>query len=486
MKPIFSVISSVLFLLIFGFGLSLSCRSQESKSEPVMIRGISPSESKSDISSWLTNPDKSALLQKQDVKIIFNTPANQYSTIFVDTTTTYQVMDGFGIALTGGSAYLINNLSPEIRDALLNELFLQDDNSIGISYLRISIGASDLDASVFSYDDLPAGETDVELKKFSLAPDKADLIPVLKSIMKLNPGLKIMGSPWSAPVWMKTNKNSIGGSLLPEYYEVYAKYLVRFITEMKAEGIPIDAITIQNEPLYGGNNPSMVMVASEQRDFIKNNLGPAFRSAGITTKIIVYDHNCDHPEYATDILSDPEAYQYIDGSAFHLYGGNISAMSAVHDAYPAKNVYFTEQWMGGPSKFGPDMKWYVQNVIIGSTRNWSKGVIEWNLASDSLYDPHTPGGCTSCEGAITISTGISRNVAYYTLAHASKFVPAGSVRIASNLLTALPNVAFQTPDGRKVLLVLNNTDKSETFNIGFNKKNATASLSGGAVATYVW
>jgi glucosylceramidase len=255
---------------------------------------------------------------------------------------------------------------------------------------------------------------------------------------------------------------------------------------MKAEGITLHAITIQNEPLYGGNNPSMVMQAAEQRDFIKNNLGPAFRGAGITTKIVIYDHNCDHPEYATDILSDPLAYQYVDGSAFHLYGGDISALSKVHNAFPSKNVYFTEQWVGGPGKFGPDLKWYTENVIIGSARNWSKAVIEWNLASDSLYNPHTPGGCTSCEGAITIGASISRNVSYYTLAHVSKFVPQGSVRIASNSLTALPNVAFTTPEGKKILIVLNNSNATESFNIGFNGHIAFTALKGGSVATFVW
>ena len=477
--------SPVLLLLCFGFS-SLSGISQERNPKPVKNKAIIKTEAESTISCWLTNPDKSALLQKQDLKIPFNAPVNQYPTINIDAATTYQEMDGFGIALTGGSASLIANLAPEIRDTLLRELFLNNDNSIGISYLRISIGASDLDANVFSYNDLPSGETDVQLKKFDLGPDKTHLIPVLKSILKLNPEIKIMASPWSAPVWMKNNKNSIGGSLLPEYYDAYAKYFVRYIKGMKAEGIPIDAITIQNEPLYGGNNPSMVMPATEQRDFIKNNLGPAFKAAGIKTKIILYDHNCDVPEYATDILSDSNASQYIDGSAFHLYGGDISALSKVHDAYPAKNLYFTEQWVGGPSKFGPDMKWYVQNVIIGSTRNWSKAVIEWNLASDSLYNPHTPGGCTSCEGAITISSGISRNVSYYTLAHASKFVPAGSVRIASDSLPTLPNVAFITPGGRKVMIVLNISDKTETFNIAFKRKTATCSLSSGSVATYVW
>ena len=479
-------LAQVILLLCLAICISMNCRSQEINKKPIAINSIPETGDKIGISCWLTNPDKSALLKKQDSKLIFSISSNQYSAINVDEANSFQVMDGFGIALTGGSAYLINKLAPEIRDALLKELFSQDNNSIGISYLRISIGASDLDAAVFSYDDLPAGESDPKLEKFSLDKDNANLIPVLKSVLKLNPKIKIMGSPWSAPVWMKSNKNSKGGSLLPEYYDAYAKYFVRYINEMKASGIPIDAITIQNEPLFGGNNPSMVMPATEQRDFIINNLGPAFKSAGIKTKIIVYDHNCDHPEYATDILSDPKAFEYVDGSAFHLYGGEISALSQVHNAYPTKNVYFTEQWVGGPSKFGHDMKWYMKNVIIGATRNWSKNIIEWNLASDSLYDPHTPGGCTSCEGAITISSKISRNVSYYTLAHASKFVPAGSVRIASNSLSDLPNVAFKTPDGRKVLIVLNSSDNTQTFNIGFGGKSATTSLSGGAVVTYVW
>lgn len=486
MQPLSFRNATIIFWLGIGICLSLSCRGQERKLKPAVIKDKAKSGIRKSISCWLTNPDESALLKKQKSQILFNSAANQYPTINVDEESVFQEMDGFGAALTGGSASLINTLPPEVREALLKELFLRDDNSIGISYLRISIGASDLSSFVFSYDDLPEGETDVNLKKFDLGPDKTDLIPVLKRILRLNPKLKIMGSPWSAPVWMKTNKNSVGGSLLPEFYDTYAKYFVRYINEMKAEGISIDAITIQNEPLYGGNNPSMVMQATEQRDFIKNNLGPAFRAAGITTKIILYDHNCDHPEYATDILKDTVAYQYVDGSAFHLYGGDISALSEVHNAYPEKNVYFTEQWMGGPSKFGPDLKWYVQNVIIGATRNWSKNVIEWNLASDPTYGPHTDGGCTSCEGIITISSGFTRNVAYYTLAHASKFVPDGSIRIASDSITNLPNVAFKTPDGLKVLIVLNSSDKTEKFNIGFDKKLATTSLGSGSVATFVW
>jgi glucosylceramidase len=261
---------------------------------------------------------------------------------------------------------------------------------------------------------------------------------------------------------------------------------VRYINEMKSEGIPIDAITIQNEPLNPHNNPSLEMFSDEQRDFIKNNLGPAFRDAGIKTKIILYDHNCDHPEYATDILSDPDAAQFIDGSAFHLYAGDISALSQVRNAYPDKNIYFTEQWVGGPSNFAGDMQWHIQNLIIGASRNWSKNVLEWNLASDPSYKPHTNGGCTQCEGALTIGSSVTRNVSYYIIAHASKFVPAGSVRISSAMISNLPNVAFKTPDGRKVLIVLNNSNSIQSFNIGYKGLKAATSLVNGAVATYVW
>jgi len=476
----------IVLMLCLGFCISYSCKSEEGNTDPIDPSDTTTQPFKTDVTYWLTKPDKSMLLQKQQVSLFFSSVANQFPTLSVDSTLTYQSMDGFGFALTGGSAYLINKLAASTREALLHELFGSDSNSIGISYIRISIGASDLSSTVFSYDDMPAGQTDVNLDHFSLSPDQADLIPVLKSILLVNPKIKILGSPWSAPVWMKTNKNSVGGSLLPEYYDSYSKYLVRYIQEMQAEGIPVDAITIQNEPLNPGNNPSMLMLSAEQRDFIKNNLGPAFQSAGVTTKIIVYDHNCDHPEYATNILSDPAAAAYVDGSAFHLYAGDISALSQVHTAFPAKNVYFTEQWVGGPGNFAGDLQWHIQNLIIGAPRNWSKNVLEWNLASDPSYNPHTNGGCTSCEGALTINSSVTRNVSYYIIAHASKFVPAGSVRISSGILSNLPNVAFQTPGGKKVLIVLNNSSVMQTFNIGFNNRKAATTLGIGAVATYIW
>jgi glucosylceramidase len=440
----------------------------------------------SDVKFYLTQSDKSVLFTRQDNPLLYSGSANSYPVIEIDTTQTFQTIDGFGYSLTGGSASLLNALPATQLDALLKELFLWDSTHIGVSYLRISIGASDLSASTFTYDDIPAGQTDPNLLQFSIDREKTDLIPVLKKIIAINPAIKIMGSPWSAPVWMKSNGSFVGGSLKPEFYSVYANYLVKYIQAMKAEGITIDAITPQNEPLHGGNNPSMVMQATEQADFIKNHLGPAFKSAVITSKIIVYDHNADKIEYPITILNDTAARKYIDGSAFHLYGGSINALSQVHAVHPDKNLYFTEQWVGGPGNFGGDLQWHTENLIIGATRNWCRTVLEWNLAADASYRPFTPGGCSNCLGALTIAPAVTRNVSYYIIAHASKFVRPGSVRIGSNFSGNLLSVAFKNPEGKKVIIVLNKGAAPETFNIKFNGKMVITSLKNGAVGTYVW
>ncbi|KQN30851.1 glucosylceramidase [Pedobacter sp. Leaf41] len=442
---------------------------------------------KTEVGFWLTKGDQSQLLSKQDVALNFSESTNSNPTIEVDQNTTFQEIDGFGYTLTGGSASLINALPAAEKDKLLHELFASADDAIAVNYIRVSIGASDLSAYPFTYNDLGDGETDETLTKFTIAKEQTDLIPILKKIVAINPKIKILGSPWTAPTWMKGNKSFIGGNLKPEYYQAYAKYLVKYIQAMKAEGITIDAITPQNEPLHPGNNPSMYMSADEQASFIKTALGPIFKSSGIATKIIIYDHNADKPEYPITVLNDAEAKKYIDGSAFHLYAGPISALTQVHNAHPDKNVYFTEQWVGGPSNFGEDLKWHVSTLIIGATRNWSRNVLEWNLAADPNYNPHTDkGGCTSCLGAITIAPAISRNVAYYVIAHAAKFVPAGSIRIASNITNNLQNVAFKTPDGKKVLIVCNNNNNETTFNIRFDGKIITSTLDKGAVGTYKW
>lgn len=438
------------------------------------------------IETWLTKTDKSVLFQKQTEIQTFSKIYNTSPSIYVDDTKTFQSMDGFGFTLTGGSAMLLSKMNTSERAKILQELFATDANNIGISYLRISVGASDLDDHVFSYNDLPAGETDPKLTKFSLSEDQKYLIPVLKQILVINPKIKILASPWSPPNWMKTNKNSKGGSLKAEFYGIYAQYLVKYIKSMKNEGIIIDALTIQNEPLHPGNNPSLLMPQDEQANFIKRSLGPAFKQAAITTKIIIYDHNADRPDYPISVLNDPEARKYIDGSAFHLYGGNVENIRSVHEAHPDKNLYFTEQWIGAPGNFAGDFSWHTKNLIIGATRNWCKTVLEWNLAADPNQNPHTDGGCTACLGAITIGDKIVRNPAYYVVAHASKLVRPNSVRIASNITMSLPNVAFKTPTGKIVLIVQNEADKSQEFNIRYHNKQITATLDAGSVATYVW
>jgi glucosylceramidase len=447
--------------------------------------GSGTTDTKSSYEFWMSTPDKSSLFQKQDVSqtVTVQNPA----VITVTEAETFQTIDGFGGALTGGSAAHNNQMSAGARSGLLQELFAVTGTNIGISYLRISIGASDLDDHVFSYDDLAAGATDTAMASFSIDPDRTALIPVLKQILAINPDIKILGSPWSAPVWMKSNTSSIGGSLKPQYYAAYAKYFVRYIQEMRKEGIKIDAITVQNEPLYGGNNPSMVMQAADQAAFVKSYLGPAFAANGITTKIIVYDHNADRTDYPISILNDPEAKKYIDGSAFHLYGGDINDLSKVHAAHPDKQLYFTEMWVGAPGNFASDFGWHIKNLYIGGTLNWCRNVVEWNLASDPTQSIHTPGGCSKCLGAVTLSgDGIVRNPAYYMLAHAAKFIRPNAVRIGSTIPGNLLNVVFKNADGKKVALVMNDSGVPSSFKIIDGEKEIVSRLLPGAVGTYMW
>jgi glucosylceramidase len=437
------------------------------------------------VTTWTTTGDEKVLLQKGKQTAPTATPD---AIVTIDPEQRYQTVDGFGFTLTGGSAQLIMAMSENARKKLLHELF--SSSGIRISYIRISVGASDLNPDVFTYDDLPAGQTDTGLLKFSLAKDGTSgtgLIPLLKQILAIQPGVKILATPWTAPTWMKDNGKSMGGTLLSEYHRTYAKYLVKYIRAMKAEGIVIDAMTPQNEPLHGGNNPSMVMLAEEQAQFIRDHLGPVFRAEGITTKIIAYDHNCNKPEYPLTVLNDEGARPFVDGSAFHLYEGDISALSVVKKAYPEKNLYFTEQWTGAKGDFDGDLHWHMKNVVIGSMRNWSRLALEWNLANDLAYGPHTPGGCTDCKGALTITADeCHRNVAYYIIAHASKWVLPGSVRIGSESNNLINQVAFIRPDGKTVLIMQNEQSRSLIAEIRTKEKPVYISLLPRSVVTLVF
>jgi len=487
----------------------------------VLALMVSPSlyaqnnNSQPEIEAWVTHADRSALFEKSSEKIAFtSTGRGRGGLITIDESLQMQEIDGFGFALTGGSAELMMKMTPDARGKLLKELFARDEDHIGVSYIRLTIGASDLNSFVFSYNDLPEGETDFSLERFDLRQDKLDVIPVMKEILAISPDIKILASPWSPPTWMKTNGKVKAGSLKTECYEVYARYFVKYIREMEKQGIRIDAVTVQNEPLNANNTPSMRMSAREQAEFIGKHLGPALSKEGLHTKIVLFDHNLDRPDYPLSILNDPETAPYADGSGFHHYGGDMSTMTIVHQAFPDKHLYFTEQMVverpGSPTI---EIAAQVKRLIIGATTNWSRNVILWNFAADPLNDPHTDdGGCSMCQGAVTLDGNIvTRNLAWYVVAHASKFVTPRSVRIGSTQpgdmtvsLTSdeerrevtrvalyeqtgtLPNVAFRTPEGKIVLIVANDSGDVSSFRIRYRSRVANVRLAPGSVGTYVW
>ena len=448
------------------------------------------SEGTAQFSQTVTTADGLSLLKHIAKPMLLSDQFNQLTskdTVFIDEGIQYQKIEGFGYTLTGGSANLLHQMPLQNRAAILKELFGQGPNDLNINYLRISIGASDLDATVFSYDDLKEGEVDPDLKKMSIAKDQEFLIPILKEIQSIQPNLKLIASPWSPPVWMKDNGKSKGGHLLTKYYETYAQYFVKYIQLMRAEGLQMNAVTIQNEPEHGGNNPSMLMSAAEQTIFIKNHLGPAFKKQGITTEIVIWDHNADNPNYPIQILNDSVAKSFISASAFHLYLGHESALSKLHQAHPDKKIYFTEQWTGAKGSFEGDFMWHMQHIVIGTMSNWSSMVLEWNLANDPTYGPHTPGGCTECLGALTITgSDFKRNVSYYIIGQVAPFLPAGSVRIqTTSSNTQIQSIGFKRPDGKKVLVALN-TGKQAVFTIDFEQKKYNFTLPEKSASTIVW
>lgn len=438
---------------------------------------------------YLTTADRRLLLAAQP-EMRAGAPEAGGPTITIDPTQRLQTMDGFGFAMTGGSAELLMRMSAAARTATLQRLFGSGENGIRTSYLRLTIGASDMNERVFTYDDVPAGEQDVRLAHFGLGPDLKDVVPVMQEVLRINPRIKILASPWTPPDWMKTNGRPKGGSLRPEFRPVYAHYFVRYLQAMRAKGIPIDAITVQNEPESDRNTPSLLMTAAEQAEFIKGALGPALERAGLRTKIVVFDHNCDHPEYPMAVLGDAAAARYVDGSGFHLYLGTIDAMTTVHEAFPAKNIYFTEQMTVEDARPGvlKPIAEPVSHVVIAAARNWSRNALLWNLAADPKFGPHTEdGGCPVCQGAITIDgDAVTENIAFYAVGQVSRFVPPGSVRVGSNELAGVSDVAFARPDGRLAVVVTNDGDAERHFGVKVGERALPVSLPGHAVATIVW
>lgn len=448
--------------------------SEEEPSEPA--DDVPENPSSGDITPWITSGDKSRLIAQMD-GVQFGETYSTTSTITVNSSETYQEIDGFGFTLTEGSAEVIMSLTSDKQEELLQDLF-NPETGIGVSVIRLGIGATDLSSSVYSYND---NDGDTDMSEFSLeGPDTQYTIPVLLKALAINPDIKVMATPWSAPEWMKFDNNYLNN----DYYSAYALYFVKYLQAMQAYGIDVWAVTPQNEPLNTTNNPSMGMTKEDQYTFVNNYLGPQLESAGFgDVKIICYDHNCDNTEFPIYVSQS----SYVDGSAFHLYDGDISAMTTVYDA-TGKDVYFTEQYTASTGDFQGDFSWHLRNVLIGAPNNYSKTVLEWNLANNSSMGPHTEGGCDTCLGAIAVenSTSYTKNVAYYIIAQASKFVKPGAVRLGCSS-TSLPATAFKNTDGSYVVICHNeNTDYTHTTTITIDGQSFSYEIPAGSAATFVW
>ncbi len=443
------------------------------------------------VQAWVTTADQSRLL-KREADVSFGTAAPRAIRIEVDPGRRYQEMIGFGASVTDSSAWLIENRLNDVqRVALLKEIFGRE-GGLGLSFTRISIGASDFSLTHYSLDDPPGGTPDPGLAHFSIEPNRAYLLPILRAARALNPDLRIVASPWSPPGWMKTSGSMVRGRLLPEAQPALANYLVRFVDAYAAEGVPIFALTLQNEPAFEpGDYPGMKLDAQERANIIGHYLGPALAQRAGPPLILDWDHNWDMPRSPLEVLADPVAAPFVAGVAWHCYKGEVKAQTPVHDAHPDKDAYLTECSGGNwAPKWAGSLHWFTSELIIGSTRGWSRGVVLWNLALDERHGPHA-GGCTNCRGVVTIdsATGaVTRNVEYYVLAHASRFVRPGAHRIESTSdVKGLESVAFQNADDRSMaLIVLNGARRQRQFSVRVAGRSFAYTLPAGAVVTFVW
>jgi glucosylceramidase len=444
----------------------------------------------SPVQAWITTGDQSMLLARGKDAALSATHRAGVA-IEVDPATRYQEMAGFGAAITDASAQLIQNrLDAPQRAALMQELFGRGPG-IGLSFTRLTIGASDFSSEHYSFDDMPPGQADPKLEHFSIEPNRAAVLPTVKAALAINPQLRVMASPWSAPGWMKSTDSLYQGTLKPEAFAPFAQYLSRYVTAYKDEGVPIFALTLQNEPNFEpGDYPGMRVDAARRAAFIKGYLGPVLAQQNPGTQIFDWDHNWDHAESPRAVLADPDAAKYISAVAWHCYGGDVAVQAPVHDEHPDKDAWLTEcsggNWSGS---FAHSLQYFTRTLVIGATRGWAKGVLLWNLALDENHGPHK-GGCGDCRGIVTIDskTGeVTRTVDYYVLAHASRFVLPGARRIASTSgRGGIDTVAFRNPDGVIALLVANPADKPRKVAVRVGAKSFGYTLPAGSVATFTW
>ncbi|GHJ47611.1 hypothetical protein Cs7R123_49530 [Catellatospora sp. TT07R-123] len=465
---------------------------------------------------WLTTVDQTSLL-REGTPVAFGPGTSDQPTIVVDPSRSYQSMDGFGASLTDSAATVLYGLGPAARDQAMRQLF-DPVEGIGVSFLRQPVGSSDFTAATahYTYDDMPAGQTDFALRHFSTARDEAMILPLLRQARRLNPRLSIMATPWSPPAWMKTTGSLVGGRLKddPAVYDAYARYLVAFVRAYAAAGVPVDYLSLQNEPQNRtpSGYPGTDLTARQQERVILA-LGPKLRAASPRTQILAYDHNwAEHPndvagtppgedpetDYPYRVLSGPAA-RWVAGTAYHCYYGDPAAQTALHDAFPDKGVWLTEcSGSHGPAdppaKFFRDtLVWHARTLAIGATRNWARSVVNWNLALDAAGGPHL-GGCDTCTGLVTIGADgqVTTNAEYYTIGHLSKFVRPGAVRIGSTSFGTvgwngqIMDVAFRNPDGSTVLVVHNENDDPRSFAVAVGDQLFEYTLPGGALATFTW
>ena len=473
--------------------LSLALAACSSAGTPSSIhQPPNPPEGGIPVQVWLTTGDQTKLLNHESPQYLLPDSSATVPIIDVDASQLFQTMLGFGAAFTDASAYLIQEkMSAAQREALLQDLFGRTDG-IGLSFMRITMGASDFSMRQYSYDDVPSGQTDLTLAHFSIDADRPDKLPLIKRALVINPQLSLMASPWSAPGWMKTTGSLIQGTLKPEAYDAFANYFVKFVQAYTAEGVAIRAVTLQNEPHYEpADYPGMRLDPPTRAKVIAEHVGPTFASAGLTTQIWDWDHNWDEPQSPTTVLADTAARKFVQGVAWHCYAGDVSAQNTVHDTYPDKDTYFTEcsggEWE--PS-WSNNLKWFVGTLMTQSVRDWSRAVALWNLALDENHGPHT-GGCGNCRGVVTVvsSSGVyQRNVEYYALAHASKFVRPGAHRIGSSSgIQGLSSVAFKNADdGSIAVIVLNTNAQSTRFSLRAAGKSFRYTLPPASAATFIW
>ena len=437
---------------------------------------------------WVTTPDQAQLLSRQpDVE--FGDAAAPL-TVTVDDREELQAMAGFGASFTESAAVVVHDRLPAPeRNEVMRRLF-DPDTGIGLSLLRQPMGASDFALDSYTYDDVADG--DPAMAGFSVARDDTAVVPLLVQARRLNPRLSVIATPWSPPAWMKSSRSLIGGTLERAAYDPYARYFVRFVEEYAARGIPVSAVTVQNEPHFSpGGYPGMLLDPTQEAEFVGRYLGPALSAAGTGTQILAFDGNWDGVDRALAVLADPMARPFLGGAAFHCYAGDPSRQEEVHEGHPDKAIYLTECSGGGWSTdFAANLRWGVHTLMIEAIRHWASAVVMWNMALDQDAGP-TNGGCQDCRGVVTVDTVTGRvgyNVEYYVLGHASKFVAPGAVRLASTSFGSgsIETVAFRNPHGGHALIVLNSAEGPRTFGVRCSDRSFRSQLPSGAVATLTW